>query len=319
VRKPADQLSFDLIGQPDDAPEPPGPLERAAEPVAADRIAGASIVSDRDLRPEQRAVVDLVSDFVVTAGAGSGKTRTLVALYSALLADPALTRSPEPIGPQRILCLTFTERAARELVRKVRERTADPRWRRELESAPISTFHGWCADLLRRYPIEAGVDPRFTVLSEEAAEELLRTAALDSLRGGLERGDEAARQAVELLGLGPAADTMKDLVIAIRTAGWPTRRPIERFEERIAEAELRLGPLGDEVEAAARALVDAGRRAGLDTPTRRAALDRIEAASSVWRHDRSVAAVGELGSAAKSAGKSWRFPGTKEPSTTTTS
>ncbi|HET9332747.1 MAG TPA: UvrD-helicase domain-containing protein [Gemmatimonadota bacterium] len=294
MRQPADQLSFDLVGGPADAPV-----------VDAD-------VTDDDLRPEQRAVVELASDFVVTAGAGSGKTRTLVALYSAILADPALTRSAEPIGPQRILCLTFTERAARELLRKVRDRTTDPRWRRELESAPISTFHGWCAELLRRYPIEAGVDPRFTVLSEEAAEEMLRTAALDSLRGGLERGDEAARQAIELVGLGLAAQTMTELVIAIRTAGWPTRRPIERFEERIGEAELRLRQLAAEVEVAAGDLLDAGRGGALNTPVQRAALDRIEAAWSEWKRDRSVAAAVDLAAAAKSAGKSWRFYGNKQ-------
>ena len=312
MRNPSDQLSFDLIEERHGLPGDTGPEPQVRSTEPADPVDGATVVSDPDLRPEQSAVVDFVTDLVVTAGAGSGKTRTLVALYSALLTDPTLTRSPEPIGPQRILCLTFTERAARELVRKVRERTADPRWRRELESAPISTFHGWCADLLRRYPIEAGVDPRFTVLSEEAAEDLLRTAAVESLRGGLERGDEAARQAVELLGLGLAAETMKDLVIAIRTAGWPTRKPIERFEARIAEAELRLRPLAEEVDAAARELAEAGRSAELDTPTRRAALARIEAAVSDWLRDRSVAAADELGAAAKSAGKSWRFPGNKE-------
>ena len=294
MRQPADQLSFDLMVEPGDAP-------------------GLDVTpADDDLRPEQRAVVELESDLVVTAGAGSGKTRTLVALYSAILADPALTRSAEAIGPQRILCLTFTERAARELLRKIRDRTTDPRWRRELESAPISTFHGWCADLLRRYPIEAGVDPRFTVLSEEAAEEMLRTAAVESLRAGLERGDEAARQAVELLGLGLAAETMTGLVIAIRTAGWPTRRPIERFEERIHEAELRLRSLGADVEVAARTLLDAGRSGGLKTLKQRAAFDRIEAASNDWSRGRSVAAAAELAAAAKSAGKSWRFPGNKE-------
>ena len=66
---PSDQLSFDLAGEPKDAP-----------------VVDA-IVDDDVLRPEQRAVVELASDFVVTAGAGSGKTRTLVALYSARIAE----------------------------------------------------------------------------------------------------------------------------------------------------------------------------------------------------------------------------------------
>jgi ATP-dependent helicase/nuclease subunit A len=266
----------------------------------------AADTSDQALREEQRAVVELAADYVVTAGAGSGKTRTLVALYSALLESPALTRSPEPIGPHRILCLTFTERAARELLRKVRERTSDPHWRRELESAPISTFHGWCSELLRRHPLEAGVDPRFAVLSEESAEELLRTAALDSLRAGIERGDAAAKQAVEILGLSGAADTLADLVTRIRTAGWPSRRVIERFEERLAEADRRLGPLGDEIDEHARRVLAAARASGMKTVKQLAAIERMGEALDAWAAARSPATAGELDAAARGA-SNWRF------------
>jgi ATP-dependent exoDNAse (exonuclease V) beta subunit len=298
-----DQLSLELVDAASAGPRvtesapPPAPARDAPEPHRA----------DDDLREEQRAVVDLESGYVVTAGAGSGKTRTLVALYSALLGDMALTGSDEPIGPQRILCLTFTERAARELMRKVRDRTTDARWRRELESAPISTFHGWCADILRRYPLEAGVDPRFSVLSEEAAEEILRGAAFDALRAGLERGDEAARLAVELLGLAAAADVLTELVISIRTAGWAPRAPIERFERRLAEAGRRFAELGDEVDAAGHALLEAARGGRLHTALQLAAFERIDAALSDWRRARSARVALELAAAAKSAGKTWRF------------
>ena len=266
-----DQLSFELIEDSTAPPsEPPCP-----EPPRSDSPSSDPPPTDEVLREEQRVVVELASDYVVTAGAGSGKTRTLVALYSALLGDPTLTGSDETIGPQRILCLTFTERAARELMRKVRDRTTDPRWRRELETAPISTFHGWCADLLRRYPLEAGVDPRFTVLSEEAAEELLRGAALHTLRSGLESGDEAARLAVETLGLATAAGLLTDLVISLRTAGWSPRAPIERFEGRLADAERRLAPLRHQVETAAVELIDAAREAGLGSENKLAAFEHF--------------------------------------------
>jgi ATP-dependent helicase/nuclease subunit A len=295
----ADQLSLDL---PDDqlaADETPQQTLRAD-------VVEVEYASDHELREEQRTVVELAADYVVTAGAGSGKTRTLVALYSALLEVPALTHSSEPIGPHRILCLTFTERAARELLRKVRERTSDPRWRRELESAPISTFHGWCSELLRRYPLEAGIDPRFSILPEESAEELIRTAALDSLRVGLERGDAAARQAVEILGLGAAAETLADLVTRIRTAGWPPRRVIERFEERLAEADRRLGPLVDEIDEAAGRAVAAAAAAAMRTDKQLAAIDRMSAAHRAWRAARSIAAAEELDAAARGA-SNWRF------------
>jgi ATP-dependent exoDNAse (exonuclease V) beta subunit len=311
VKDSFDQLSLDLI----EATDAPVRGESASDAVATGGAAAAGAetgaIAEIELHPEQRAVVELASDFVVTAGAGSGKTRTLVALYSALLRVPGLTGSTDPIGPLRILCLTFTERAARELMRKVRERI-DPRWKRDLESAPISTFHGWCADLLRRYPLEAGVDPSFTVLSEESAEELLRTAAVDSLRQRLEQGDEAARQAVEIHGLGGAAEVLADLVTRIRTAGWPVRRPIERFEERLAEAARRLDPLGEEVEAAVLDAIAGARGSRLRTGGQREALARVESALGAWRAEHSVSAALELAGAARSAGSFWRFDGNKE-------
>ena len=126
------------------------------------------------LNNEQRAAVtERARDVVVTAGAGSGKTRALVARYLSLLAEG------QP--PRAVAAITFTEKAAREMRRRVRTaveewlatddvtETERDRWApllTDIEAARIGTIHGLCAAILRAHPAEAGVDPRFDVLDE---------------------------------------------------------------------------------------------------------------------------------------------------------
>lgn len=111
-------------------------------------------------------------DIAITAGAGSGKTSTLVARYASLLADGYSLR--------RIVAITFSDKAAREMRSRVRQTlnnlvkqatTDDERqyWgdlNAEMDSARISTIHSLCAEILRANPAEAGVDPKFEVLDE---------------------------------------------------------------------------------------------------------------------------------------------------------
>ena len=121
----------------------------------------------------------------MTAGAGAGKTRTLVARYLSLLADEVPLRS--------MLAITFTKKAAREMRNRVRDEIrrylgrADlsarecQRWQAlyaELDVARINTIHGLCTEILRAHPAEAGIDPRFAVLDEGPAA-LLRAQVLD--------------------------------------------------------------------------------------------------------------------------------------------
>ncbi len=126
-------------------------------------------------------------DIVVTAGAGSGKTRTLVARYLTLLA--------EGHSPRRVAAITFTKKAAREMRNRVRSaivqqlalaETDDQRqlWRgldAQMDSARIGTIHNLCEQILRTHPAEAGVDPRFSVLDEGLAAALRSQAVTDTL------------------------------------------------------------------------------------------------------------------------------------------
>ena len=125
--------------------------------------------------PQQTAVLARGGDVAVTAGAGTGKTRTLVARYLALLNDG--------ISLRQIVAVTFTRKAAREMRNRVRLEIGkylitdlspdeSQRWQtlyNELDAARIGTIHNLCGEILRAHPAEAGIDPRFAVLDETQA------------------------------------------------------------------------------------------------------------------------------------------------------
>src|SRR5581483_11236334 len=103
--------------------------------------------------------------------AGTGKTTLLVSRLIALLLEKQTPLS-------RIAAITFTEKASAELVERLRskleevlvqqpdQKTLILKALEDMERAPISTIHSFCAGLLREYPVEAGVDPQFTLLDE---------------------------------------------------------------------------------------------------------------------------------------------------------
>jgi ATP-dependent helicase/nuclease subunit A len=149
------------------------------------------IVAQLTPNEEQRPAVSARGcDVVVTAGAGTGKTRTLVARYLSLLADLEADRR----GHLRsIVAITFTRKAAREMRNRVRAEVRRylahcaltpqqrDRWQAvyaRLDAARIGTIHSLCTEILRAQPAEASVDPRFQVL-EEGQAALLRREVLD--------------------------------------------------------------------------------------------------------------------------------------------
>lgn len=133
---------------------------------------------------------------LVSAGAGSGKTRVLVERFLRLLEENPGWRVSD------IVAVTFTEKAAREMRARIRreirariEKTASAeerrRWREHrnaLDSARIGTIHSLCAQILRAHTVEAGLDPAFEVgdevelaaLLDQAIEEAITEAASES-------------------------------------------------------------------------------------------------------------------------------------------
>ena len=124
-----------------------------------------------------RIVTDLDSTLFVEAGAGSGKTRSLVDRVVALV--------DHGVAMRHIAAITFTERAAAELRDRIRTRLEhrrdDPagdtasRERAQaalddLDAAAVSTLHAFAQRVLAENPIEAQLPPRFEVLDEVASE-----------------------------------------------------------------------------------------------------------------------------------------------------
>ncbi len=130
---------------------------------------------------QEQAVARRREPLLLAAGAGSGKTSVLVERFVRAVRE-------DDIAPGRILAITFTERAAGELRERVRKRFVDLDEReaaRDTEAAFVSTFHGFCARLLRVHPLAAGLDPEFTILEEGLAGRLRGQAWATSLRGFL--------------------------------------------------------------------------------------------------------------------------------------
>jgi DNA helicase-2/ATP-dependent DNA helicase PcrA len=115
-----------------------------------------------ELNPQQHAAVTAVpGPSLVIAGAGSGKTRTLTYRVAFLL--------EQGIPPERILLLTFTNKAAREMMRRVTDLIG-----RELRELWGGTFHSIGARFLRRHAEAAGYKRDFTILDREDATDVLK-------------------------------------------------------------------------------------------------------------------------------------------------
>ncbi|MFP4345845.1 MAG: UvrD-helicase domain-containing protein [Anaerolineales bacterium] len=201
---------------------------------------------------EQRPPIEARGcDVAVTAGAGAGKTRTLVARYLALLVEGVPLRS--------IVAITFTKKAAREMRNRVRQelrrylerqdltREERERWEARymrLDAARIGTLHNLCAEILRRHPAEAGIDPRFEMV-DEGEMALLQARAVDAAlawtvddaecaRLFLHFGErELRRMIARLLDLRLDVEEVRFSTPAARWEAWQARlaTPIRAFAE----------------------------------------------------------------------------------------
>ena len=119
------------------------------------------MIATRTWNRGQAAAIERRGRVFVSAGAGTGKTSVLI--------ERVVRRLEEGTPLDHLLVITFTERAADELKRRIRIRLRELGMLDEaaaVESAWISTIHGLCARVLRAHALEAGVDPSFTVASD---------------------------------------------------------------------------------------------------------------------------------------------------------
>ena len=139
----------------------------------------------KNLNPEQLEAATTTEGFVrVVAGAGSGKTRTLTARYLYLVEMLGISTA-------NILCVTFTNKAASEMKKRIRMSLPDQ------DLGRITTFHGFCVGLLKEDCHVVQYPKTFLVLDEEDKESMLRSVFEDL---GISSKELTIQEAVDYIG-----------------------------------------------------------------------------------------------------------------------
>jgi ATP-dependent helicase/nuclease subunit A len=201
------------------------------------------------LTAAQFAAVDTAGshmDACITAGPGSGKTTVLVEYFQRLVESGT--------DPQRILAITFTEKAAANMRKKLAQAfLEDSRLRAALERSWVSTVHGFCARLLKENAIFAGIDPEFYITDERESYRQQQEAMAEAVSAMFAEQPDAVRALIR----GLATPEFEALLIsaydAMRGAGMSVEETavkaplIDDPETELihALAELRAAPLAD--------------------------------------------------------------------------
>lgn len=121
------------------------------------------MITTEKLNPEQQKGVYTVSGPVlILAGAGSGKTRVLTNRTAYLIEEKG-------VDPYNILAITFTNKAAAEMRRRINELVGHG-----AEAIWISTFHSCCVRILRRFADRIGYDTSFTIYDTDDSNSLMK-------------------------------------------------------------------------------------------------------------------------------------------------
>jgi ATP-dependent helicase/nuclease subunit A len=201
----------------------------------------------------QRSAIEASGNVLVMAGAGSGKTSTLVerCLYHVLHAG-------QPVSVTEMLIVTFTEAAATEVRGRIAERlereragaipVAALRLERELaliESAHISTLHSFCLHLVREHFQELGLDPAIAVFREEQAAMFMQMAMDRVMERHFEAATKDAQRIHELIEVYAAGDEEKirALVLRLHKYTQTLARPAAWLSEQLARLQQELPAL----------------------------------------------------------------------------
>ena len=176
------------------------------------------------LTPQQReAVVNRGGKLLVSAAAGSGKTKVLVDRLLSYLNDPV-----KPANLDDFLIITYTKAAAAELrgkiAAKLAEAIADQPENRHLQRqmqrlflTKISTVHGFCGDILREFAYRLDLAADFRVADENECRELRERVLSDLLDNAYESAgeDEDFRNFVDSQGLGRTDLLIGEIILKV--------------------------------------------------------------------------------------------------------
>ena len=180
----------------------------------------------RELKPEQQLAAHTLDRHVaVTAGPGAGKTTVLVERYLHIL-------RARDISVDQIVAITFTNRAANEMRERLRteldkllwsatpnERAKWMRHKRTLEGAIITTIHGFCARLLREFPVEADIDPQFALLDAHQSAMLEEAVVEESLTEFISANHQAITELAAGVGRARLARGLINIYRSMRNQG----------------------------------------------------------------------------------------------------
>ncbi|GAB4541388.1 MAG: hypothetical protein Fur0020_10780 [Thermodesulfovibrionia bacterium] len=131
--------------------------------------------------------LDTQRSVIISSPAGSGKTEKLARRYIALLR--------EGVDIERILAITFTDKAATEMkerILRILREEDDELFNKvigRMSLMRVSTIHSFCGNILRRFSFEAGVDPNYRIVdsidSDIAWDEIFDEVLMDPEDGGL--------------------------------------------------------------------------------------------------------------------------------------
>jgi ATP-dependent helicase/nuclease subunit A len=141
------------------------------------------------LTNHQADALDISNHLALTANAGSGKTFVLKKRFVEILLH-------QNVSIRNVAAITFTEKAASDLYKKIAEEIESriafetdeelikklEKLRRQLVSANISTIHAFCIDILREFPVEAGLDANFIPIDSNLSNELIELSVEELIR-----------------------------------------------------------------------------------------------------------------------------------------
>jgi len=177
----------------------------------------------------------------LTANAGSGKTFVLVRRFLSILYE-------ENISLNNIVAITFTEKAASELYKRIANEIELKalvetdvsklkkleQLRRELVSAKISTIHSFCTDILKEFPAEAGIDANFLPIDQRISNELIFNSIDEVLQKSIRNNDELIeyiKRNIRLLGSKKILQSVLKIMISERNV-------VEKISKEIYEQDV---------------------------------------------------------------------------------
>ena len=156
-----------------------------------------------NLNEEQSRILRPAGRVAVRAGAGSGKTRAIIARYLSIL------KAGEADIPQ-IVAVTFTENAAAELKSRISAEISryidtygyggniSEGWRRKFFSAPIGTIHSFCSGILRENVFDSGLPLNFSVIEGSEKDAFYEQNIGRFILAGIGNGDPGIQRLLEM-------------------------------------------------------------------------------------------------------------------------